>query len=283
MTVYEGIDSATRRALQSTEAELLAGSACPVRIHEDADAMRVAMAERLFDDITGTLVRQPTCTLIVPVGPVGQYELLAERCVKDGISLSAVTFIIMDEYLDLDGNWVGEHDALSFRGHIHRNLRDRMPEALRPQIVIPDPHALEAIPDIIARRGLDFTYAGVGITGHLAFNDPVPGRDDPDWFAGLGTRVVSLLPETRLINSVTAAFGNVQRIPQLAVTVGMKEILSAAMLRIWMNRHWQCAAIRRMLLGPVTAAFPASLVQRHPNATLDVVREVLAEPEPRLR
>jgi glucosamine-6-phosphate deaminase len=50
-----------------------------------------------------------------------------------------------------------------------------------------------------------------------------------------------------------------------------------------MNRSWQCAAIRRMLFGPVTGAFPASLIRRHANVSLDVVAEVLALPEPGLR
>jgi len=256
---------------------------CPVTVHADSAALTRTMADCLLQDIRDTLAVQDRCTLIVPVGPVGQYPLLAGRCVAEGQSLDRVTVIVMDEYLTSENRWIEPDDPLSFRGHMQRQLLGQMPEAMRPELVVPDPLALGAIPDLVARQGVDVCHAGVGITGHLAFNDPVPGRDDPHWFATLPTRIVPLAPETRLINAVTAALGNTLRIPHLAVTVGMHEILGAARLRIWMNRPWQCAALRRMLFGPVTGAFPASLVQRHGSLSVHVTEEVLALPEPGLR
>jgi len=154
-----------------------------------------------------------------------------------------------------------------------------LPENLRPELVVPDPNALGVVPELIERMGgIDVCYGGVGITGHLAFNDPIPGVTSADYFASLPTRIVSLLPETLLINSITAARGNVARIPRMAVTVGMKEFLGCRLLRIFMNRDWQCAAIRRLAFGPVTGTFPASLVQRHANWTLHIVENVLQLP-----
>lgn len=283
MTAYAGIDAATVAALGATPEAIVARAPCALAVHADAAAMTRAMADCLLQDIRDTLARQDRCTLIVPVGPVGQYQLLAARCMAEGQSLDRVTVIVMDEYLTSENRWIAQDDPLSFRGHMQRQLLARLPEEMRPHLVVPDPAALQQIPDLVARQGVDVCHAGVGITGHLAFNDPVPGRDDPDWFAALPTRIVPLAPETRLINAVTAALGNTLRIPHLAVTVGMREILGAARLRIWMNRPWQCAAIRRMLFGPVTGAFPASLVQRHAALSVDVTEEVLALPEPGLR
>lgn len=285
MAVYEGLDEATVRALSLTEAALRAQSVCPMRVHADAEAMRHAMAEQILADFREAVAAgRERCIMIVPVGPVGQYDLIAQTCTRDGVSLAALTLVVMDEYLTLGNDWIDSDDALSFRGHMQRHLLDPMPEALRPRVIVPDPRRLDAVAAAIAAHGgLDASYAGVGITGHLAFNDPLPGRDDADFFADLPTRIVALSPETRLINAVTAAMGNVLRIPQMAVTVGMREILSARVLRVFMNRSWQCAAIRRMLFGPVTGAFPASLIRRHGNVSLDVVAEVLALPEPGLR
>ncbi|WP_295810415.1 6-phosphogluconolactonase [uncultured Nitratireductor sp.] len=283
MGEYQGIDDGTQAALRTDEQVLRAFDRPALSVHNDADALCLAMAERLFTDIRDCLREKGRCSLIVPVGPVGQYQLLAERCAKESLSLSEVTFIVMDEYLQGDNSWISEHDPLSFRGHMQRNLMEQLPEAMRPRLLVPDPHALDAIPRFIEANRLDFTYAGIGITGHLAFNDPMEGVNDADWFAALPTRIVHLCEKTRLINSVTAARGNIQRIPAMAVTVGMKEILSARKLRIWMNRQWQSAAIRRMLLAPETAAFPASLVRRHAEFSVDVTAEVLAAPEPGLR
>lgn len=284
-TRYEGIDPLTESALGRGEADIRSAAAGRVTVHADAEVMKQTMADRLLADYQSALSSgRGRCLMIVPVGPVGQYDLLAQACVRDGISLDRLTLIVMDEYLAADNCWISSDDALSFRGHIQRHLLDKLPDQLRPRVVVPDPDDLGAVPKLADDNGgIDLTYAGVGITGHLAFNDPVPGRDDPDWFASLPTRIVSLLPETRLINAVTAASGNTLRIPFLAVTVGMKEILSAKTLRIWMNRAWQCAAVRRMLFGPVTGAFPASLIQRHEDVSIDITEEVLGSPEPTLR
>ncbi|MFO8079635.1 MAG: glucosamine-6-phosphate isomerase, partial [Armatimonadota bacterium] len=82
-------------------------------------------------------------------------------------------------------------------------------------------------------------------------------------------------------NSVTVADGNMEIIPPTAVTVGMKECLGAREIRLYSNRPWQRAVIRRVLHGEVTAKVPCSLVQTHSNASLTLT-EFVAEP-PRRR
>ena len=60
------------------------------------------------------------------------------------------------------------------------------------------------------------------------------------------------------LDPALASRGNLDRIPRTAVTVGMKEILEARKIRLYRNRPWQCAIVRKLLHGPVTAAVPAS-------------------------
>lgn len=284
MSDYLDLDPKTRAALSMTRAALRDALGVRMTVHRDNAAMIASMARQILDDYrTGLESGRSRVAMIVPVGPVGQYDLIAEHCTDTGLSLDRLTLIVMDEYLTDRGGWIPEADPLSFRGHMRRHLLRRLPEGAGPELIVPDP----ADPDAVGRRlqelgGLDVTYAGVGITGHLAFNEPMAGADDPDYFATLPTRVVPLLSETRLINSVTAARGNVARIPRMAVTVGMREILSARTLRVYMNRHWQSAAIRRLAFGPRSGVFPASLVQTHPDWHLDVVDHVLDLPEPEL-
>jgi glucosamine-6-phosphate deaminase len=50
-----------------------------------------------------------------------------------------------------------------------------------------------------------------------------------------------------------------------------------------MNRDWQSGIVRKLLHGPVTAAVPASLIQRHSDALLTLTDEVARLPEPGLR
>jgi glucosamine-6-phosphate deaminase len=119
----------------------------------------------------------------------------------------------------------------------------------------------------------------------VAFNDPPePGETiSLETFKQLPTRVVRLSRETRLINSITTSRGNIDRIPELAVTVGIKEILESRKVRIYMNRFWQSAIIRKILHGPVTPAVPASLLQEHPDVRFTVADYVTELPEPQLK
>jgi glucosamine-6-phosphate deaminase len=283
-TPYRDLDSTTRAALRLSRSDLSVRLRERARIYQCNEDMIADMAETILADYQALQAEgRDQVAMIVPVGPVGQYPILARLCVEREVSLDRLTLFIMDEYLTDDGAWIPETDPLSFRAHMWRNLLDLLPDDMRPALVVPDPTDPGSVGRMIKDLGgVDLCYAGVGITGHLAFNEPLAGEIDPAYFAALPTRIVPLLPETRLINSVTAARGNVARIPRMAVTVGMKEILGARKLRIFMNRHWQSAAIRRLVAGPVTAAFPASLAQGHADWTLHVVDHVLDAPEPEL-
>jgi len=227
---------------------------------------------------------------IVPVGPVGQFELWADRCNAEGVSLKDLIVINMDEYLTADGSdYIPLSDPLSFRRHMQANFYTRLDPALAPPEsaqIFPDPLAPEKTTQLIeSLEGVDVCFGGVGITGHIAFNDPPePGHAvEIAQCAAWRTRVVKLSRETRLINAVTAARGNMDRIPELAVTVGMHEILSSFKVRIYMNRPWQTAIVRKLLHGSVTADVPASLLQTHRDAHLVATRNVTVLPEPELR
>ncbi len=240
--------------------------------------------------LAGKAAGRDKVVFVLPVGPVGQYELWAEKCNRDRISLRDLVAINMDEYLTPDGKeFIAADDPLSFRRHMKEKFWDRLdPELAPPEASrhFPSPCDPEATTRLVeSLGGVDVTFGGVGITGHLAFNDPPePGEPvDTDAFARLPTRVVRLSRETRLINSVTALRGNLDRVPRWAVTVGMREILASRKVRIYMNRPWQCAIIRKLLHGPVTASCPASLLQRHSDARV-VAAELVADlPEPTLR
>jgi glucosamine-6-phosphate deaminase len=129
------------------------------------------------------------------------------------------------------------------------------------------------VAEIISQRGgVDVCFGGIGINGHIAFNEP-PQRDEPcsvDSFAALTTRVLSLTCETRTINSVTVG-GEISLVPARAVTVGMAEILAARRLSLYCNRPWQ------------QANCPASLLRQHANASLTVADFVAQPPDIHLR
>ncbi|MBC7287250.1 MAG: glucosamine-6-phosphate isomerase [Armatimonadetes bacterium] len=256
------------------------GTPVKVTILPTAEDLYWDMAWRMLLEIEQAQSDGRLARFIVPVGPVGQYSRLARLCNYIGLSLRNAVFFGMDEYLTDDLNWIAEDHPLSFRAHLKRELLGPLAPHLRPpaeHIIFPHPDDPAAVDRKIEELGgIDICFGGIGITGHVAFNEPPP-RDEPmtaEAFAQLGSRVVELLPETRTINSTTVAKGNIEAIPRYAVTIGMRQILSAREVRLYCNRPWQPSVVRRVLHGPVTAHFPASLIQRHPNAHLLMTVEV---------
>ena len=61
-----------------------------------------------------------------------------------------------------------------------------------------------------------------------------------------------------------------EAMPRRCVTLGMREILAARKVRLGVFRDWHRAVVRRAAYGEPTAAFPATLLQRHPDALIYV-------------
>jgi glucosamine-6-phosphate deaminase len=266
------------------------GKGTPVNVRILGDMMSLGrdLAETIKAEIVAANHNDRGATFIIPVGPVDQYPILAKMLNEANISCRNVVFIGMDEYLTDADSWVPEDHPLSFRGYLNRTFYDLIDPALAPpleQRVFPDPRDLSAIPRLIAARGgVDACFGGIGITGHIAFNEP-PEPNQPvstEAFAALPTRVLTLTRETRTINSVTVG-GEIGIIPWRAVTVGMKEILGARRLCLYCNRTWQSAVVRRVLHGPITPACPASLMRTHPDASLTIADYVAPPPNIMLR
>ncbi len=261
------------------------GEGTPVKVRVLGDMASIA---RDMADVMLREIRGGGKTFIVPVGPVDQFPVLADMINQQRVDCRNVMFINMDEYLDDNDRPIAAEHPLSFRGFMNRLFYDRVNPELGPKVenrIFPDPANCGAIQKLIDRRGgVDVCFGGIGINGHIAFNEPpeVGEEVSNEKFAQLPTRVVSLTRETRTINSVTVG-GEIAVIPKRAVTVGMKECLGARKMRFYCNRPWQSAVVRRVLHGPITAACPASLLRTHSDAEIAVADYVVAKPDIRLR
>lgn len=260
------------------------GTTVQVRVVGDADALMRAMAHEMAEVIRSHNQQgRPTCC-IVPVGPVSQYEPLAHLIARERLDCSRVTFINMDEFLGDDSGWIDPAHPLSFRGFMDRAFYDVLPPEAgfaAENRVFPDPKRPERIADLIAARGgVDVAFGGIGLNGHLAFNEPEACGVDA--FAARATRVVDLAAESRAHMAVNLACA-LDLVPHRAVTLGMREILGARRVSLYANRPWQCGVVRQALHGPVTPACPASYIQRHPDAALALADFVAESREVRLR
>jgi len=259
-----------------------------LRICGSREAMAEDMAQVILESFKQAQRNGRNATLIIPVGPVDQFPVLAEMINREHFDCRDVMLINMDEYIGDGDKLIDINHPLSFRGYMNTNFYDLLDPELAPRVenrVFPDPADPTVVQKLINQRGgVDVCFGGIGINGHLAFNEPPePGQSvSLEEFEALPTRVLNLSRETRTINSVTVG-GEISVVPQRAITIGMKEILTARRLRFYCNRLWQRAAVRRLLYGPVTPACPASLLRTHADAELIVTDYVAELPDIKLR
>ena len=222
---------------------------------------------------------------IAPVGPTFQYRRFSWLCRQRPVDLSRLHVFFMDEYLDEHGHLIEQNGPLSFRGFVRRELIDLLEDVatFKPgQIYFPDPSNPEIYDERLGSLGgAQICFAGVGINGHLAFNEP-PSQEEPG-FRNASSRVVTLSRETITINSNTALGGAWEQIPSQAVTVGMKQILESHRIMVYLNRPWQRAVARKLLFGPITTLFPASLVREHKDVVVTMTDSVAVPPDFGLR
>ena len=102
-----------------------------LKILPDLDDLYRYFARQIADEIKDNNQAGLPTRLILPVGPVGQYPVLAEICNQEGISWKDVFTFNMDEYCDWQGRVVLEDHPLSFRGFMQREFFDRLDAQLR--------------------------------------------------------------------------------------------------------------------------------------------------------
>ena len=173
-------------------AELGKGSNIKVELCETEVDLYWKMAIEVLELIQENNAKGEKTVMIVPYGPLGPYARLVELINKHRVSLKNCWFINMDEYLTDDGEWIDESSALSFHGFMNRTVYSRIdPELVMPenQRIFPDPHDPDHIAKVIDELGgVDIAFGGIGINGHLAFNE---SQDEltPEEFADVVRRV----------------------------------------------------------------------------------------------
>ncbi len=191
----------------------------------------------------------------------------------------------MDEYLEEDDTLVPLGHPLSFRRFMETTFFSLLPDDVRPlpeNIIFPDPDNPGRVTELLdSIGGADICWAGFGITGHVAFNDPPQMTGEPtdlESFRGCRTRKVTICPVSMAQMAMGGTNGNMEAIPSRAVTVGMHELVQAKRFRLTFMRNWHAGLWRRALLGPVTSAFPGSLLQEHPDLTVTMTELAAAVP-----
>jgi glucosamine-6-phosphate deaminase len=108
--------------------------------------------------------------------------------------------------------------------------------------------------------GIDLFLGGVGVDGHIAFNEP---------FSSLNslTRIKTLTTDTKIVNS--RFFENdINKVPSTALTVGVKTITNSKSVIVLVNGHNKASALANGVEGGISQSCTLSALQLHPKAII---------------
>ena len=235
-----------------------------VIIESDYQKMSQWAAEHVIERINAF---QPTpekpFVLGLPTGssPEGMYACLVKANKEGRVSFKNVLTFNMDEYVGLP-----ESHPESYHSFMARNLFDHI-DCPKENIHILNGNAEDLEAEcahyeqmIQEAGGIDLFIGGIGPDGHIAFNEP---------FSSLAskTRVKTLTTDTIIANS--RFFDNdVNKVPKLALTVGVGTVMAAREVMILCNGHHKARALQAAIEGPVCQAWTISSLQTHQHGVI---------------
>ncbi len=211
--------------------------------------------------IAAQVILKPDCVLGLATGssPVGAYQHLIELYKNGDIDFSNVTSINLDEYLGLDGD-----NEQSYRYFMNTNLFNHV-NICKDKTFVPSGIAQDIEAECkqydqrINNLGIDLQLLGIGLDGHIGFNEP------DDCFEK-NTHVVTLDESTIVANS--RFFDSIDEVPTKAVTMGMGGIMQAKKVLLIASGEAKKEIIEKAFFGPITPDVPASILQLHPDVTV---------------
>jgi glucosamine-6-phosphate deaminase len=193
--------------------------------------------------------------------PLPIYDELVRLHVEEGLSFARAKAFTLDEYVGLPS----EHPQ-RYLNVIEREVVERLdfaPGAVRgPDGLAADlAAACAAYDDAISEAGgVDLQILGIGTDGHVGFNEPGSSLASR-------TRIKTLTEQTRADNARFFA-GDINAVPQHCLTQGLATIMQARHIVLIATGRAKADAIHQLVEGPVSAMWPATILQHHPHVTV---------------
>ncbi len=220
------------------------------------------LSKKAADLIAAQILVKPYCVLGLATGssPVGAYKELIRKNKNGEIDFSTVTSVNLDEYVGLDGS-----NDQSYRYFMNDNLFNHVnidkSKTFVPNGCAADLKAEGEAYDKLIRDlgGIDLQLLGIGLDGHIGFNEP-------DEIFVKATHEVVLDEST--IEANARFFADINDVPKTAITMGMMSIMQAKKILLVANGEKKREIVEKAFFGPVDPKVPASILQLHPDVTV---------------
>jgi glucosamine-6-phosphate deaminase len=188
------------------------------------------------------------------------YSMLVDMHQHEGLNFNRVRTFNLDEYIGLPSE-----DLHSYRYYMNQHLFNRVNIDIRntflPNGMADDIDEECALYEDKIRRcgGIDLQVLGVGMSGHIGFNEPLSAMLSR-------TRAKALTPQT--IEQNAPLFDDPAKMPKRAITMGVGTILDSRRCILLATGESKADIIAKSVEGPVTSMISATALQLHPKCTV---------------
>ena len=225
------------------------------------------MSRMAANIISAQIISKPDSVIGLATGstPIGAYSQLIEWNKKGDLDFSEVRTVNLDEYYGLSP----EHEQ-SYRYFMNTHLFDHVnikkENTFVPNGLANDPEkeGVEYDKRIEKFGGIDLQLLGIGMDGHIGFNEPA------ETFIS-ETHLVELDESTIKANS--RFFESEKDVPKKALTMGMKSIMQAKKILMIVAGENKREILENALYGEIDPQNPASILQIHKDVTVIFTKE----------
>lgn len=198
--------------------------------------------------------------------PIGTYRELIRMHEEEELDFSKITTFNLDEYYGLSSDHEQSYAYFMEKNlfkHIGINIENTfIPSGINNNII----DECKNYDELIAEKGgIDLQLLGIGINGHIGFNEP---REE----LSVGTHLVDLDKKTVKANS--RFFNALEEVPKQAVTMGLGSIMKAKKILLLASGREKAEIIGKIINGKCSTRIPASILQVHSHVTIVIDEEI---------
>ena len=231
-----------------------------IRVFKDKATLGRAAAEQAATAIRRAITEHGQARIIAATA-ASQLEFLDALTKAPGIDWTKVEAFHLDEYIGLPVTHPG-----SFRKMLMEQLVNQT--GIKKYHLLngdaADPSAeVREVGKQLASAPIDIAFLGIGENGHIAFNDPPADFETEQPYI-----IVNLDEACRQQQVGEAWFANLSQVPKQAISMSARQILKAKEILAVVPDKRKAQAVKACFEGEISPMAPASIVRRHPNATI---------------
>ncbi|HTA49693.1 MAG TPA: glucosamine-6-phosphate deaminase [Verrucomicrobiae bacterium] len=231
-----------------------------IRVFSDRVSLGRAAAEQAAVAIRRAIAEHGQARIIAATA-ASQLEFLDALTKVPEIEWSKVEVFHLDEYIGLPLTHPGSFRKMLLEqlvrktGITHYHLLDG--DTADPSEVV------KRVGKELASMPVDIAFLGIGENGHIAFNDPPADFETEEPYI-----IVNLDEACRQQQVGEAWFADISQVPQRAISMSARQILKAREILAVVPGPRKAEAVKLCLEGTISPMAPASILRRHPSATV---------------